>query len=697
MLNLYKFQFNRFLKNNKLIITLKNTIFFKSFNDFNLSFFSIIKMIIFNLQHLLINFFIFINIKYRYLLGYFILIFWLYNFSCIIFGYFLNDWLFIKDLSYILLYIPLFLIITIILYEIKGKDLFYFIIGYFLSYCFVFYFIVIKITRKFNYNFDYFIFKAIDIIIKESIFSTPISSIVVNFKNQYYILIKNFLNKINKIYFKSGFIKYQFCLKDYNLNYNSLKFYSYVTNSINYSLIYTYNIDVLSLFFILLNILLFLICLIFIKPIIINNYEKNVNIYVILLLFIFFLLNIVFTADNILIFFLAFESLLVPFVLLIGIWGSLNKRQANNYLIFYTSLGAIPIIISILYLWNQTGCFFSLNFSTLSLIKFSWTEQSWLWIAFFLSFAIKTPIVPFHIWLPKAHVDAPTVGSVLLAGLLLKIGLFGFLRLFFPVFPLATDFFSPYIASLATVGVLYSSLVTLRQIDIKRTIAYSSVSHINIALVSLCSLNPLGITASIYIILSHGIISSSLFLLIGFLYNRFHQKIIAYYGGLISLIPLFVFFFFLFSLANIAFPLTSGFISEFLCLAGIISSNIFLGILNAISILFTIIYSILLFGRICLGNNSVWLNILIKELKNKNNLPETRNVYFLFFKPYIKNISFNFFSNYYKNISCDLYYDELIIIIIITIITFYYGIYPYEILNLLNIYVNINILDNILL
>ena len=230
-------------------------------------------------------------------------------------------------------------------------------------------------------------------------------------------------------------------------------------------------------------------------------------------------------------------------------------------------------------------------------------------------------MVPVHIWLPKAHVDAPTVGSVILAGLLLKVGLVGFIRILYLLFPVATKFFAPYVAAIATVGVIYASLITLRQIDMKRIIAYSSVAHMNMAMVSLCSLNPMGVYSSIYLMLSHGLIASGLFFLVGFLYNRFHVRSVYYYGGLATIMPVFGFFFFLFTLANMAFPLTSGFIGEFLLLLGISMNNFYIAFLNAFSMLLTTVYSVLLFGRVFLGELKPWFENMIqhefeKELKN---------------------------------------------------------------------------------
>lgn len=429
--------------------------------------------------------------------------------------------------------------------------------------------------------------------------------------------------------------------------------------------------DLLGLLFVGLTILIISLCLLFLRSVLIV--ETSLKLYVSLLLSILFLLNLVFLTPNLVVFFIAFESLLLPIIFLISLWGSPNKRQALNYLIFYTSIGAIPIIVAILYLRQKVSLFYNVNVLALSSLTFSWDEQYWLFLAFFFSFAIKTPIVPVHIWLPKAHVDAPTTGSVILAGLLLKIGLFGFIRFLFPIFPSATLFFSPYIAVFASIGVLYASLITLWQIDIKRIIAYSSVAHINMALVSLCSLSKFGCIAAVFMILSHGLISSALFFLVGFLYNRFHQRTVFYYGGLATAMPIFTIFFFFFSLANIAFPLTSGFISEFLCLVSIINLSYFLGCLNAVSMLITTGYSILLFGRLCLDNPKPWLFDLIKHIMRQK-----------------------FTKINGRPLSLDLQEFEILIVLILSLFVIFFGIIPVDLLLMIENNINLDIFFRLL-
>ncbi len=398
-------------------------------------------------------------------------------------------------------------------------------------------------------------------------------------------------------------------------------------------------IEAISLLFMGLTMLLVFLCIFFLWPTF--EYDKNIVLYVSQLLLLLSQLNITFTTLDILTFFIAFESLLIPMIIMIAFWGSKNNRQANNYLIFYTMVSAIPMVFAILFLINKTGTTnLFLLFSRMHYLTFM--EQSMVWLSFFFAFAVKTPMVPFHIWLPKTHVDAPTVGSVILAGVLLKIGLIGMIRFLFPLLPEVTHFFAPYVAAVATVGVVYASFITLRQIDMKRIIAYSSVAHMNMAMVSLCSLNMVGFYSTVYLMLSHGLIASGLFFLVGFLYNRFHVRSVYYYSGLAMCMPILTVYFFLFTLANMAFPLTSGFIGEFLLLLGISINNFYLGVLNAVNMLLTTVYSVLLFGRVFLGELKVWLEkIVFNYIWTKHNNPnDARQLDLYPYEIYISTILF---------------------------------------------------------
>ena len=438
---------------------------------------------------------------------------------------------------------------------------------------------------------------------------------------------------------------------------------------VTFPLTLLFYIDVLGLLFMGLAGFLIFLCIFFLWPTF--AMEKNIVLYVSQLILLLTQLQLTFTAVNLLTFFVAFESLLIPMIIMISIWGSPNRRQANNYLVFYTMVSAVPLLLALIYIQQQYG---TLNLTLLVQVdSWTWSEQFWLWLAFFFAFAVKTPMVPVHIWLPKAHVDAPTVGSVILAGLLLKVGLVGFIRVLLPVFPEATHFFAPYVAALATVGVLYASLITLRQIDMKRIIAYSSVAHMNMAVVSLCSLNPIGLYSSIYLMLSHGLIASGLFFLVGFLYNRFHVRTVAYFGGLAIIMPVMTIMFFMFSLANMAFPFTSGFVGEFLLLLGISSTNFFLGFLNALSMLLTTVYTLLLFGRVFLGQLKPQFESLVllaqhQSLSSWSVAPKAKPAGSVF------NTRF---STY------DLYYYEFIIVGLLLVGILWWGIYPQALLSLL--------------
>jgi len=427
-------------------------------------------------------------------------------------------------------------------------------------------------------------------------------------------------------------------------NYLMIKEYKVFSQNFLFKLIFV--IDDLGLIFIWLSYLLVSLCVYFLWNTM--RADKNFILYISQLILLLLQLQLTFTAIDIFTFFLAFESLLIPMIIMIALWGSKNNRQANNYLILYTMVSAIPMLLSILYLkaYGFDTIIFNLQES---LGQLSMEEKMVIWCSFFFAFAVKTPMVPVHIWLPKTHVDAPTVGSVILAGVLLKVGLIGILRFLFPLFPVLSHFYAPYVTAVATIGVIYASLITLRQIDAKRIIAYSSVAHMNMAMVSLFSFNIVGLYSTVYLMVSHGLIASGLFFLVGFLYNRFHVRSIYYYSGLATCMPVCSIYFFLFTLANMAFPLTSGFIGEFLLLLGITLNNFYLGVLNSLSMLLTTVYSVLLFGRIFLGELKPWLEhmalnyIRFTQYKEGNNLVsplEEEQLDLYFHERFILNVLF---------------------------------------------------------
>jgi proton-translocating NADH-quinone oxidoreductase chain M len=298
--------------------------------------------------------------------------------------------------------------------------------------------------------------------------------------------------------------------------------------------------------------------------------------------------------------------------LIIGIWGSRDRKIWAAYMLFfYTLCGSLLLLLGILYINYITGTF---SIEYLLSYTFSETEQYYLFLAFFLSFASKIPIFPLHIWLPEAHVEAPTVGSVLLAGILLKLGVYGFIRFSLPLFPLASLFFTPLIYSICTIGVLYTSLAAIRQIDLKRIIAYSSVAHMNLIVIGIFSFNFVGLEGAILQSISHGYVSSALFFLVGMIYARYHTRSIYYYGGIAQIMPIFSTFFLIFTMANIALPGTSSFVGEFLILMGVFKSNFRLGLILVFSVVLCGSYSLWVYNRITFGNLKYFYTLSYSDL-----------------------------------------------------------------------------------
>lgn len=355
-------------------------------------------------------------------------------------------------------------------------------------------------------------------------------------------------------------------------------------------------IDGISLFFVLLTTLLIALCLLISW----DTVKLNLKEYLISFLVMEFFLIGVFCVLDLLLFYIFFESVLIPMFLIIGLWGSRERKIRAAYFFFlYTLSGSILMLLSILYIYLQSG---TTDYEILLTFTFSSFEQQLLWFTFFLSFAAKVPMVPVHLWLPEAHVEAPTAGSVILAGVLLKLGTYGFLRFSLPLFPEASFYFSPLVYTMAVIGIVYPSFTAIRQTDFKRIIAYTSIAHMNLVMLGIFSFNTIGLEGAILQSLSHGFVASALFLIIGVVYDRHGTRMVKYYGGLVHVMPIYVIIFLFFTLANIGLPGTSSFVGEFLILVGSFKTNTSASFIGASSMIIGGCYSLWLFNRIAYGN-----------------------------------------------------------------------------------------------
>jgi NADH-quinone oxidoreductase subunit M len=305
-----------------------------------------------------------------------------------------------------------------------------------------------------------------------------------------------------------------------------------------------------------------------------------------------------FAAQDLLLFYIFFEAGLIPMYLIIGIWGGANRVYASYKFFLYTLLGSVVMLIAMLYMSNVAG---TTSIPALMAYDFAPGVQTWLWLAFFASFAVKMPMWPVHTWLPDAHVQAPTAGSVILAGVLLKLGGYGFLRFSLPMFPDASADLTWLIFVLSSVAVVYTSLVALVQSDMKKLIAYSSVAHMAIVTIGLYAFNRQGVEGAMMVMLSHGLVSGALFLCVGVIYDRLHTREIARYGGLSSVMPRYAIFFLLFTMASIGLPGTSGFVAEFLSLMGTYQISTWTALICTTGIILGAAYMLYLYRRVAFG------------------------------------------------------------------------------------------------
>ena len=357
---------------------------------------------------------------------------------------------------------------------------------------------------------------------------------------------------------------------------------------------YHVGVDGISMLFVILTTFLMPFCVLASW----NSVEKRVKEYMIAFLIMETMMIGVFVALDTVLFYVFFEATLIPMFIIIGVWGGKDRVYASYKFFLYTLLGSVLMMLAIMAMYWQSG---TTDVPTLLKYGFPAGLQTWLWLAFFASFAVKMPMWPVHTWLPDAHVQAPTAGSVILAGVMLKLGGYGFLRFSLPMFPLASDFFAPFVFTLSVIAIIYTSLVALMQDDIKKLIAYSSVAHMGYVTMGIFAANTQGVQGAIFQMLSHGIVSGALFLCVGVVYDRLHTREIAAYGGLANNMPKYAVAFMVFTMANVGLPGTSGFIGEFLTIIGVFRVNNWVALFAATGVILSASYALWLYRRVIFG------------------------------------------------------------------------------------------------
>ncbi len=397
---------------------------------------------------------------------------------------------------------------------------------------------------------------------------------------------------------------------------------------------YKMGVDGISMLFVILTTFLIPLCILASW----ESVEKRVKEYMIAFLILESLMIGVFCALDLVLFYLFFEGGLIPMFLIIGVWGGKRRVYASFKFFLYTFLGSVLMLLAMMAMYWHAG---TTDIPTLLTTKFPADMQWWLWLAFFASFAVKMPMWPVHTWLPDAHVEAPTAGSVILAGIMLKMGGYGFLRFSLPMFPIASAELAPFVFTLSVIAIIYTSLVALAQEDIKKLIAYSSVAHMGFVTMGIFTFTQQGIDGAIFQMLSHGLISSALFLCVGVIYDRMHTREIAAYGGLVARMPLYAFCFMVFTMGNVGLPGTSGFVGEFLTLLAAFKVDTSVAFFATSGVILSAAYALWLYRRVIFG---------VLE------------------KPALKAIS-------------DLSMREIVVLAPLVILTILFGIYPAPVLD----------------
>ena len=379
---------------------------------------------------------------------------------------------------------------------------------------------------------------------------------------------------------------------------------SWISDFIKFKL----GVDGISILFIVLTTFIIPICIISC----INSIKVRVKEFLIAILILETFMIGVFCSLDLVIFYLFFEAGLIPMFLIIGVWGGPKRVYSAFKFFLYTLLGSVLMLVAIIVIYWLTG---TTDVTQIYEIKIPKEYQNVLWLAFFSSFAVKMPMWPFHTWLPDAHVEAPTAGSVILAAILLKMAGYGFLRFSIPMFPVASEFFMPLVYTLSIMAIIYTSLVALMQDDMKKLIAYSSVAHMGYVTLGIFSFTKQGIEGSIFQMISHGLISAALFLCVGVIYDRLHSRLISTYGGLVNYLPKYSFLFLIFALAGLGLPGTSGFLGEFLVLTGTFQKSYLAAMLATLGVVLGAAYMLWLTKRVIFGQTK---KKEIKTLKDIN-------------------------------------------------------------------------------